>query len=255
MSTYRFEPRDPMASYLVTINIGEFEVVEEEGPNGLPIRSYVPPDLGLPAGFSRTADMIAYFSDVFGPYPFETYGVVIVDRFEAALENQTLSVFGRYLATFADAEIVAAHELAHQWFGDSVTPARWEDIWLNEGFATYAEWLWVEHTAGPEAARAQIRGAWGEMRRGGWAPPGEPSPDDLFDGSVYLGGGLVLNALRNEIGDQAFFETLRIYVDRYSYSNATTGDFIAVAEEVAGRDLDELFELWLYSPTVPDLPG
>jgi aminopeptidase N len=145
-----------MASYLLTLHIGRFDVVEDESDSGVPIRNYFPED--LPASqrreFSRQAEMIDCFEGFFGPYPFEVYGVTVVEfEFGAALETQTLSIFG----ALATVEGVAAHELGHQWFGDSVSLARWQDIWLNEGFATYSEALWEECARGERARDSYIR--------------------------------------------------------------------------------------------------
>ena len=140
--TYVWEAGDPLASYLVTVNIAEYVVLTEEGPDGLPIRNYFPHELADDAAydFGRTAEMIELYSDLFGPYPFEAYGVAIIGDMPFALETQTLSVFGSGAVSGERlSEEVVAHELAHQWFGDSVSPARWGDIWLNEGFARYAQ--------------------------------------------------------------------------------------------------------------------
>jgi len=147
--TYIWESENPIASYLVTLGVGDFEIEEEEGPNGLPIRNYFDNDISesVRNNFDHTVEMIEYFSTIFGPYPFEAYGVIVHDIDTGfALETQTLSVFGNIFIN----ENVVAHELAHQWFGDSVSLSSWKDIWLNEGFATYAATLWFEHTRGIE---------------------------------------------------------------------------------------------------------
>lgn len=260
-STWVWESSDPMASYLATVVIGDLAVVEDAGStatSGVPVRNVLPHDLAdpLPQPLEAQGEMIAFFADLFGPYPFEAYGIAVVDGFEAALENQTLSIFGRDLAGFPEFfETVLVHELAHQWFGNSITPGDWGDIWLNEGFATYAEWLWIERQRGPAALQATVEG---ERNRLALAadlpPPGNPPADDLFNTSVYNWGALVLHALRVEIGDDAFFETLRIYADKYRDSVVRTADFVAAAEDVSGSDLSELFDTWLFSETVPELP-
>lgn len=261
-STWVWESTDPMASYLATVVIGEVQIVLDEvssAESGVAIRNVLPPDLAtsLPTPLDRQGEMIVFFSDLFGPYPFDTYGIAVVGDFEAALENQTLSIFGRGLVDFPTFfETVLVHELAHQWFGNSVTPADWGDIWLNEGFATYAEWLWIEHTRGEAAYEATVNGERNRLAlTAGLRPPGNPAADDLFSSSVYVWGGLVLHALRLDIGDEAFFETLRTYYATYEDSIATTADFIAIAEAVSGSDLSEFFDQWLYSETLPDLPS
>jgi aminopeptidase N len=250
--TYVWESDDLMSSYLAAVYIAELERVAEEGPEGLPIRNYFPPDLpaAQTSAFRRTGEMIELFSELFGPYPFDVYGVVVMqERLGLAMENQTISVFGEDMLE----ERIVAHELAHQWFGDSVTPGRWQDIWLNEGFATYAEGLWLEYAEGPEALQAMMDSLYRQVHN--QEPPGAPPIEDLFGWSVYTRGAWTLHALRLEVGDQAFFDTLRSYYDRHQYGNATTDDFIAIAEEVAGRDLGALFEGWLFDEQAPPKPG
>jgi aminopeptidase N len=255
--TYIWLASDPLASYLATVNIGRFVGQIEQGPNGLPIRNFFPPDVAANARmvFAPTAAMIDYFDDLFGPYPFEAYGVAVADQdLGFALETQTLSVFGRDLAGAPpeQAESTVAHELAHQWFGDSVSVANWQDIWLNEGFATYAEWLWQEHDDGPQARDASVEQTYRFVE--GAPPPGRPPPNNLFNGGVYGRGALTLHALRLRIGDEAFFDTLRSYTERYRYGNASSADFIAVAEEISGQDLDAFFDAWLYQAALPEIP-
>jgi aminopeptidase N len=262
-ATYRFEMRDPMASYLTTININDFDVETMESENGIPIRNYYAVDLpdGINKPFARQGEMIDYFSELFGPYPFEVYGALVMDTyFGAALENQTMSIFGADMVDLDDiegTESVVAHELAHQWFGDSVSVADWGDIWLNEGFATYGEALWVEHDYGRKGLDEWVQCVYSEVREfpDYYPPPGNPAANDLFNGGVYLRGGLTLHALRLEVGDEAFFEILREYHERYKYNNATTEDFIAIAEEIHGADLTDLFDAWLYDLDLPPMPG
>lgn len=255
--TYIWEAADAMASYLATVNIAEFIVLKDEGPGGLPIRNYVPPRLleAFIRVHGRTPEMIEFFSEIFGPYPFEAYGVVVTDAdLGFALETQTLSLFGRRTS-----ETVVAHELAHQWFGNSVSLTAWQDIWLNEGFATYASFLWAEKQFGRRTLDSQMTDLYLQIAdpafiAGEFSPPASPPPDRLFNGGVYLRGAWALHALRLRVGDEKFFGILRTYYDRFKYGNVTTAEFIAVAEEISGEDLADFFQGWLYDKAIPAVP-
>jgi aminopeptidase N len=152
---------------------------------------------------------------------------------------------------------VVVHEVAHQWFGDSVSLTRWKDIWLNEGFASYAEGLWWEHTGGRDALEEDITRRYQYNLSLFGAENillGDPGPERLFDGVVYTRGALVLHALRLKVGDEAFFAILRTYYETYRGGNAATEGFISIAEEIAGMDLEDFFQAWLYETALPDIP-
>ena len=259
---WAFEAASPMAPYLVTVVIGELVFQEAPGPEGVIVRNAFAEALADDAmfDFGRTPEMLVAFNEMFGPYPFDVAGAVVVDEFTGvALETQTMSLFGAEIVDGErGGESIVAHELAHQWFGDSVSVARWQDIWLNEGFATYAQWLWDEHL-GVATADDTARGLADAMDDDGSGlalpPPGDPGPDRLFAGSVYQRGALTVHALRLTVGDEAFFEILRTWTSEYADDSATTADFIEVAERVSGQSLDELFDAWLYQEDVPTLPG
>ena len=255
-TTFVWEASDPMATYLATVNIAELVRIDEDGPDDIPLRSYFPADIAaqVPEGFTKTADILEFLIGVFGQYPFEAYGNIVIDSFEVAAEAQTLSIYGRSLADAPFLEDVVVHEVAHQWFGNSVSPATWRDIWLNEGFATYAEWLWAENQLGPIGYELRVTDSHAAIAAGTYPPPGDPGESGMFSGSVYLRGALALHALRQEIGDDPFFTTLREYYARHAYGNASTEDFIDAAEDVSGRDLDALFDAWLFAEQMPDLP-
>ena len=252
-TTYVWETTHPMASYLATVEIGKYKLETATGPNGLPLHYYFPPNAGqdIMSSFSHTSEMISYYSEVFGPYPFESYGAVVVPLdLGFALEDQTLSIFGQNMVN----EITAAHELSHQWFGDSISLKSWKDIWLNEGFATYAEALWVEHTRGKAAGEKYMNNLYADAISKNLPAPANPSVKNLFAESVYMRGGLVLYALRLRVGDDVFFKVLHEYYARYQYGNASTDDFIAVADRVSGQDLKSFFDDWLFSDKIPPLP-
>jgi aminopeptidase N len=168
-----------------------------------------------------------------------------------ALETQTLTLIGADIAEEGrGADVILLHEMAHHWFGDSVSPATWRDIWLNEGFATYSEWLWEERTGGTSAAttaRRLSRSSFGQLD----VPAGDPGADELFSPTVYFRGAMVLQALRERVGDDAFFVTLRRWADDHRFGVASTDDFIDLAEQVAGQDLGDLFDAWLYASELP----
>jgi aminopeptidase N len=260
-TTFVWEASDPMASYLTAVNIGEFNLETESNPDGVPIRNYYSVGLDeiVRQPFSRQDEMLAFYSEIFGSYPFVVYGSMVIDtEVGTALEAQTLSLYGIDQLDLEDiplAEQLVAHELAHQWFGNSVSVADWGDIWLNEAFATYAEGLWIEHTEGTEALDEWVIDTYEYVVEAEeeMAPPGLPPVDDLFNEGVYCRGGLTLHALRLEVGDNAFFGILSTYYDRFKGSNVRTDDFIAVAEEVSGRELDLFFDSWLYNENIPPI--
>ena len=252
--SYAWEMSTPMAPYLATIVIGEgYQLVDDPVSTeaaGIPIRNFLPPDLvaNPPDSLDDTGEMVTVLEAAFGPYPFDRYGITVVGGFPAALENQTLSVFGRSMVDAPFFEFVLVHELAHQWFGNSVSVAQWSDIWLNEGFATYSELLWIEHRQGRAVYDQVVSDRRRAASTAGYAPPGLPPPTDLFNGGVYQLGGLLLADLRAEIGDEAFFTLLRTYAAEFADGNVTTADFIALAEDISGQDLEEFFRVRLFEP-------
>jgi len=259
-TTWVFDAPDPMAPYLATVEIGQFVFEETQGPNGVVVRNVFAERLAGEASFDfgRTPEMIELFNELFGPYPFDVAGAVVVDEFTGvALETQTMSLFGAEIVDGQrGGETIIAHELSHQWFGDSVSVGRWQDIWLNEGLATYAEWLWDEHL-GNETADAIARDTAQNLSGNdnlALPPPGDPGPGQLFARSVYVRGALTVHALRLTVGDEAFFEILRTWTSEFAGGTATTDDFIEVAERVSGLELDDLFQAWLFEDAVPELP-
>ena len=209
--------------------------------------------------FARQPEILGFLSNSFGPYPFNTAGGIVDDvvGLGFALENQTRPIYSRdFFTDQVGADAVVVHELAHQWFGDNLRLNRWKDIWLNEGFATYAEWLWSEHEGNgtPQEIFDNINTIPADDPF--WTLTiGDPGPDALFDPPVYFRGGMTLQALRTTVGDDDFFEILRTWAKRESGEAVSTPQFIALAEKISGQDLDALFDAWLYSPTKPGEPA
>ena len=245
----------PMATYLATATIGKFDVKKGRTPGGTPIYVAIDPVLKNSNNvdvYGITAEVTDYWSELFGPYPFEETGAIVDDMPQAgfSLETQTKPV---YSAVRSEGTI--AHELAHQWFGDSVSVDDWSNIWLNEGFATYSQWLWDEHKG---------RGkAYDFMRTSYNARPaespfwqtviGDPQRDTMFASAVYNRGAMTLQVLREKIGDKDFFKLLQAWVAKYRYGNAHTADFVHLAEKISGQQLDGLFDTWLKTKGKPAL--
>lgn len=246
-----------MASYLSTLVIGDYRVVtgtHAGRPMVTAVAASLPANGGAASSLARTGAIVDFLASRFGPYPFDSYGGIVVadDRIGYALETQSRPVYGP--AFFADDQpnpSVVAHELAHQWFGDSVSLTWWSDIWLNEGFASYAEWLWEEHDGGRTAQRNfELQYAATD-----WSQPSvEPGRESMFGTAVYKRGALAVHALRRTVGDDTFFRLLRTWTSERAAGNATTSDLVALAERVAGRQLRPLFDAWLVGGSAPTLP-
>ena len=266
--TWTWVMNKPMASYLTTAAIGRFDVDSYRTGRV----SYIDAvdstlfDVTTPSGGSagdraeaalaKQPAIIDFLETIFGRYPFgQAGGIVDNQDIGFALENQARPVYDyRFFtgATPIDDDSVVVHELAHQWAGDSVSLARWRDIWLNEGFASYMEWLWSQE---------QGRGAADEIFAEYASTPatddfwnlriGNPGPDNIFDGAVYDRGAMTMHALRERIGDRAFFRLTQRWMTRYAYGNATTRQFVDLAERISGQNLDPFFRVWIYTPSKP----
>ncbi|MFE7748449.1 M1 family metallopeptidase [Streptomyces sp. NPDC057428] len=269
-TTWTYRTRHPMATELAQVSIGRSAVLRRTGPNGLPVRDVVPEAdrAKLEPWLKKTPGQLAWMEKQVGPYPFETYGLLVADTdtgFE--LETQTLSLFERslfagtgYPEWYVDSVMV--HELAHQWFGNSVSPRSWSDLWLNEGHATWYEARYAEEHAGkPLERRMKEAYARSDAWRAASGPPARPDVPtpghkiSLFRPVVYDGSALILYALREEIGTAAFGRLERTWVREHRDGSATTRQFTDLASRIAGRDLTAFFGGWLYGKKTPPMPG
>ena len=261
-TTWRWSESVPMISYLATATIGKWRL-SQTVYSGRPMIIAVDPD--LPPGLAddavnRTGEITDYLESLFGPYPFESNGAIVddYDNLQFALENQTRPIYSKYF--FAEGAVpgetgVVAHEIAHQWFGDSVGVHFWRDIWLNEGLATYAQWLW-----GERIGEFTVQGAFNFFYNQPvdsifWQPPPyDPGVNDLFAASVYYRGAMTVHALRKQVGEDAFWQIVRDWAAEHRGGNGSNEEFVALAERVSGQELDAFFDAWLNNPPKPPNP-
>ncbi len=250
--TFYWKESYPITTYLVSIAIGKYDKWSEvyfssDSSKRMPVDYYTYPSYTERAktDWKNTVGMVGYFSGLFGEYPFinEKYGMAMFGWVSGSMEHQTITSMGYTLVTGTGTyEDVVVHELVHQWFGDAVSPRSWKDIWLNEGFATYGEALWVEHTKGKdEYTKYMMKQDFGNFQGTVYNPEGF-----IFGPTVYNKGSWCLHMLRGVVGDSVFFRILNTYFDRYKYKTADTYDFKKVCEEVSGTDLTYFFNEWIF---------
>jgi aminopeptidase N len=258
--TYHWRAVDPVASYLATLAAGRYTRVDDTGPRGLPITYWVRTgkDEDMLPVVRRSPEMLDWLEDRFGPYPFPTAGVVLVNSI-SAMETQQMVTLGAgtgdeplgsgRIEAYSD---VLLHEYAHQWFGDTITPTNWRGMWLNEGWAMYAQWLWsVDHGDGTDGE--WVKWAFGRdgLSRPVAGPPGNPHPDHFGENNVYVGPALMLHEIHHTIGDQAFFALARDWVQTQRNQQVDRARFVAFVNRHTGRNFTALINNWLDSPTTP----
>jgi aminopeptidase N len=265
-ATFVWDEKFPMATYLATADIGKWDFKNGRTPGGIPETVAVDPKLKgrdpnhpdpMAFFYDTTAEATDLWAKTFGPYAFDSTGAIAdLATYQGrpigfSLETQTRPLYSDVRNT-----TTIAHELAHQWFGDAVSVRTWNNIWLNESFATYAQWLWNEKHGGAsihDQANAVYNGhpdtdSWWKV------VIADPQRDTMFHNRVYSGGAMVLQFLREKIGDAAFFTLLRTWYAQHKYGNVTTPEFTALAKKVSRQDLDAFFRTWLYSTGKPALP-
>ncbi|MBE1496062.1 aminopeptidase N [Amycolatopsis lexingtonensis] len=254
-TTFRWTMNRPMASELSMLAIGDYDVTRGATADGLPNITAIGKSIDTKPGqgqvFNRTTAQITQWeSSVYGPYPFDSTGGILADvGVGYALETQSRPVYDHRTSDF-DGDLLA-HELGHQWFGDSLTPVHWSDIWLNEGFATYSEWLYQEKFNNVPVQQTFAKVYAGEKDWTGEVA--DPGRDHIFDDLVYNRGAMTLQALRLKIGDRDFFRLLAQWPAVHRYGNVSTQQFIQFVERLTNRDLGSFFQTWLYQPGKPKL--
>lgn len=258
---WHYRPTAPMATYLATVQVGEFT----QSALGDNTRAWYPAELSAPVReeFARQQEMLEFLESCFGEYPFPHYGVVVTaDELEIPLEAQGLSIFGSNHVKGDHAfERLIVHELSHQWFGNACGINDWQNIWLNEGFACYSEWLWLEHSTGTPAHET-ARSHYNVLRHKAQdIEVGNPGPRDMFDDRVYKRGALTVHSLRRLLGDAAFFPAIQAYLAQGRHGTVTpagltkhlhtTADQVGVPHE----SVDKLLEAWLDAKELPKFPA
>ncbi|MGB8941657.1 MAG: M1 family metallopeptidase [Streptomyces sp.] len=260
---FNWRSNKPQASYLTTLAVGKFDITTDKTADGLPVLNAYSKDLGDNAGaarasIERSVEVTEWLETVFGKYPFNALGGYVPNVTSGfALETQTRPFYSpRQFANGSNVSVVV-HELAHQWYGDSVSVDGWKDIWINEGFARYSQWLWSEKEGeGTAQELADYVYAQHPADDPFWkVKPGDPGPDNQFDIAVYDRGALALQALRNKVGEKSFSAILKGWPKERAYGNAKVGDFVKYAEKVSGKPLAALFDAWLYQPSKPSAPA
>ncbi|HNZ06620.1 MAG TPA: M1 family aminopeptidase [Candidatus Cloacimonadota bacterium] len=260
-STTHWLGQHPMTTYLVCVTAGPYvEIPQTAGT--LPIMNFVMQNQYNNAliDFQHLPDMIQYFSQVFGPYPFEKYGQTVVSMSTyGAMEHQTMTTLGNYIITGNGIyEVVIAHELAHQWYGNAVSFLTFKDVWLSEGFATYSEHLWTDKRFGWDSACAYVGSSYHQYYNNWENSAGpqtiyNPSFNNYFAPPSYEKAASVLHMLRLKIGNANFFALLNQWFTAHMHGNVITSEFQALAEQISGQDLDQFFNQWIFGSGIPSL--
>jgi aminopeptidase N len=241
---------EPAASYLVTVAFGDYTPTELASASGVPVTLWGPTD--DPSALGETAyagDAIDWLEQYLGPYPFDTLGILIYDG-ESGMETQTMVTLGD--TTYSTSKAVVVHELTHQWYGDTVTPADWSDVWMNEGMAMYLQGMWEAEQEGVTVDEKMDSWAFQESADREYSgPPGDYDPGKFGDGNIYFGPALMWHELRQQIGDEEFFALVRDWPAEQENGTADREEYLAWIEEQTGEELTAFFDDWLLSARTP----
>jgi aminopeptidase N len=253
--TYHYGSTDPVASYVTTLAIGKYTKVTPAGA-GIPVTCWLRTgrDEAFTPAVEKVPELLRWLTDHFGPYPFPSAGVVIVDS-SSAMETQQMVTFGGQHTGAVDTngtDEVLLHELSHQWFGDAVTPTNWLGLWLNEGWAMYAEMMWtIDQHMATDAQWVSVAVRLDSNSRQEAGPPGHPKVNHFAEDNVYLGPAMMLREIRKKVGDREFFALARDWVQTQKDQSVDRALFTAFVNRHTGQDFTALIDRWLDSPTMP----
>jgi aminopeptidase N len=250
-NTFSYTSTDPVAPYLTTLAVGRYKQITEQGPGGLPLTYWYRPgkDDKLVPALKKSGALLTWLESKAGPYPFPSAGAVVVDSASAMETQETITVGSR----IGNVEANLLHEYAHQWFGDSVTPTTWKDVWLNEGWAAYLQYLWEAEQGkkfGGKDLRTFLRERDGKLRAQ-VGPPGNPKPTNFAQSNVYVCPAAMLQSLNQRLGDEKFFALARDWVQTQRNTQQDRASFIAFVNKHTGGDYTAFINTWLDSPTTP----
>ncbi len=241
---------EPASSYLVTVAFADYTPTELESDSGVPVTIWGPTDDPEAIGETEYApEAIDWLEQYLGPYPFDTFGILIYDG-ESGMETQTMVTLGA--TAYSTSRAVVVHELAHHWYGDTVTPADWSDVWMNEGMAMYLQGMWEAEDEGITIDQKMDDWALFESQEREYAgPPGDYDPTNFGSGNIYFGPALMWHELRQQIGDDEFFALLRDWPAEQENDTADREEYLTWIEDQTGEELTAFFDAWLLNETTP----
>ncbi|TWH00793.1 Aminopeptidase N [Nocardioides sp. J9] len=241
---------EPASSYLVTVAFGDYQRTDLESASGVPIQIWTDADEEpLPGGLGTTPDAVDWLEDLLGPYPFDSLGIVVVDG-SSGMETQTMITLGNNDYSLSPAVVV--HEVAHHWYGNTVSPADWSDVWMNEGMAMYLQGMWEAEQEGIHIGQKMDDWAMFEARlREDAGPPGAFDPKKFGNSNIYYGPALMWHELREDVGDEVFFDLVREWPASQENGNADRTEYLAWIEDTLDEELSDFFDAWLLGEQQP----